>query len=367
MEEEATKAKKVPLHNIHESYNAKIIPFAGFYMPVRYTSDKEEHLAVRNKAGIFDVSHMGEFKVTGPQALDLLQWITTNDVSKLSPGKIQYTTMPNGKGGIVDDLLIYNIDHNAYMVVVNAANIEKDRNWINQNNQWDADITDISDDIVLLAIQGPKATEILQSLTETNLYDIPFYTFKKGTFAGISDVIISATGYTGEPGFELYLPAKHAENIWKKILAEGEPYGLIPVGLGARDTLRLEAGLCLYGNDIDDTTSPIEAKLGWITKFDKDFIDKERLQKQKEEGVSRKLVSFEMIEKGIPRHGYDIYDRNNQKIGHVTSGTMSPSLNKGIGMGYVSTHYSKPDTEIYIQIRNKNLKAKTLKGPFIKK
>lgn len=357
--------KKIQLNDLHASLGGKMVPFAGYNMPVRYSSDIEEHMTVRNGVGIFDVSHMGEFMITGPKALDLIQKVTSNDASKLEDGKAQYSCLPNDKGGIVDDLLVYKLKDEEYMLVVNASNIEKDWNWIEQHNTEGAIMENISDDISLFAVQGPKATAVLQKLTETNLDEVKFYTFTHGEFAGVKDVIMSATGYTGAGGFELYVKNEDAEEVWNKIMEAGHPEGIKPIGLGARDTLRLEMGFCLYGNDIDDTTSPLEAGLGWITKFTKDFINSENLKKQKEEGVTRKLVGFKMIDKGIPRHDYIIEDAEGNEIGKVTSGTMSPVLNHGIGLGYVKKEFSSPGSEIYIAVRNRKLKAEVSKLPLI--
>lgn len=357
--------KRIPLHDLHVSLGGKMVGFAGFEMPVRYSSDKDEHLAVRNAVGVFDVSHMGEFMVTGPKALDLIQKITSNDASKLVNGQAQYSCLPNDKGGIVDDLIVYKFAEEAYMLVVNAGNIEKDWQWISSQNAMGAEMKNSSDDIALFAVQGPKAAATLQKLTDINLSEIKFYHFRKGTLAG-KEMIISGTGYTGAGGFELYVDKADADYVWKAIFEAGAEFDIKPIGLGARDTLRLEMGYCLYGNDIDDNTSPIEAGLGWITKFTKDFINAAALKKQKEEGVQKKLVGFEMIERGIPRHGYQIIDSDGNQIGEVTSGTMSPLLNNGIGLGYVQTEYAQPDTEIFIAVRNKNLAAKVVKPPFIK-
>lgn len=344
-----------------------MVPFAGYNMPVSYTGLNEEHLTVRNAVGVFDVSHMGEFILKGEKAVDLIQRVTSNDAAALSDGKVQYSCLPNGKGGIVDDLLVYRIDAKTYMLVVNASNIEKDWSWITKHNDMGVEMHDISDKTSLLAVQGPKAVNALQKLTDIDLSDMPYYTFKKGKFNGIENVLISNTGYTGAGGFEIYFENEHAEKMWDAIFKAGEEFGIKPVGLGARDTLRLEMGFCLYGNDIDDTTSPIEAGLGWITKFNKDFVNKNELLEQKEKGVSKKLVGFEMIDRGIPRHDYEIADAEGKTIGKVTSGTQSPSLQKGIGMGYVPSQYSKPDSEIFIKIRDKALKAKVVKLPFLKK
>ncbi|WP_299577935.1 glycine cleavage system aminomethyltransferase GcvT [uncultured Sunxiuqinia sp.] len=359
--------KKTALNQLHKQAGGKMVEFAGYEMPVEFSGIKDEHLTVRNGVGVFDVSHMGEFWVKGPKAAALVQKLTTNDISKLRMGQAQYTCFPNGKGGIVDDLLVYYYEPEKYLLVVNASNIEKDWDWVVSQNQEGAELENASDRISLLAIQGPKAMEVLQKLTRVNLSDIPFYTFVTDEFAGIDDVIISATGYTGSGGFELYFDNAHAEAIYKAIFEAGEEFGIKPIGLGARDTLRLEMGFCLYGNDIDDTTSPIEAGLGWITKFneDNDFIDKELLSVQKTEGVERKLRGFEMIDRGIPRHGYELTDQNGVVIGQVTSGTQSPMLNKGIGMGYVAKEYSAFGTEIYVKVRTKLLKAKVVKVPFV--
>lgn len=359
------EVKKVPLNDQHEKLGAKMIPFAGFNMPVRYSSDKEEHNTVREGVGVFDVSHMGEFMLRGPQALDLIQWISSNDASKLVDGQAQYSCLPNDIGGIVDDLLIYKIKDEEYMLVVNASNIEKDWNWIQSQNRQKVEMENISDDVVLLAVQGPKATDTLQKLTDVNLSEVKFYTFVKDKLAG-KEMIISATGYTGSGGFELYVNKDDAVEVWNKVFEAGEEFGIKPIGLGSRDTLRLEKGFCLYGNDITDKTSPLEAGLGWVTKFTKKFVNSENLKAQKESGVLRKLVGFEMIDRGIPRQGYELVDEDGKKVGEVTSGTMAPSLNLGIGMGYVTKEYSLPDTEIYVQVRNKNLKAKVVKPPFLK-
>lgn len=358
--------KKTALYKKHVELGAKMVPFAGYEMPVQYTGVKDEHQTVRQAVGVFDVSHMGEFKVKGKNALALLQKVTSNDVSKLFPGKVQYSCLPNGNGGIVDDLLVYMMAEDEYLLVVNASNIEKDWEWINSHNDRGATLENLSDDYALLAVQGPDATEALQGLCELNLSEMKYYTFAEGIFAGVENVIISATGYTGAGGFELYVPEEYAETVWDAVFKAGEPKGIKPAGLAARDTLRLEMGFCLYGNDIDDSTSPIEAGLGWITKFTKDFIDADLLQKQKEEGVKKKLVAFELLDKGIPRKDYPIEDSDANQIGEVTSGTMSPSLNKAIGLGYVKTDFRKPDTEIFIRVRNKSLRAKIVKLPFYK-
>lgn len=356
---------KTALFNKHVSLGAKMVPFAGFEMPVQYSGLTEEHFAVREKVGIFDVSHMGQFFVEGKGAKDLLQYVTTNNVETLKNGKAQYSCLPNENGGIVDDLIIYKIEDEKYLVVVNASNIEKDWNHINKYNQFDAQLSNVSDEMSLIAIQGPKAVETLQKLTEVNLSEIPYYNFTIGEVSGVKDVIISNTGYTGSGGFEIYFKNADAEKLWDDITKAGEEFGLIPCGLGARDTLRLEKGFCLYGNDIDDTTSPIEAGLGWITKFDKDFISKEIFEKQKEEGVNKKLVAFEMQEKAIPRHNYPVVDAEGNVIGNVTSGTMSPMKKVGIGLAYVDKPLNKLGSEIFIQIRNKNIPAKVVKIPFV--
>jgi aminomethyltransferase len=358
--------KTVPLHQVHIDLGAKIVPFAGFEMPVRYSSDLDEHHAVRNSVGVFDVSHMGEFSIKGPKALDLIQKVTSNDASALFDGKVQYSYLPNATGGVVDDLLVYRIAEDDYFLVVNASNIEKDWNWIQSHNSEGASMENLSDSLCLFAVQGPNATAVLQKLTETDLASMDYYTFKIGEMADINHVIISATGYTGAGGFEIYVKNEDAEKMWKSIFEAGEEFGIKPVGLGARDTLRLEKGFCLYGNDIDDTTSPLEAGLGWVTKFTKDFINSEDLKKQKEEGLKRKLVGFEMIDRGIPRGHYELADADGNKLGEVTSGTQSPTLQKGIGIGYVPAAFSKPDTEIFVKVRDKLLKAKTVKMPFVK-
>ena len=357
--------KKVQLNDVHESLGAKMVPFAGYNMPVRYSSDIEEHNTVRDAVGIFDVSHMGEFLVSGPHALELIQKVTSNDASKLEIGKAQYSCLPNDQGGIVDDLLVYKIREEEYMLVVNASNIDKDWNWISQYNSMGATMKNISDDFSLFAVQGPKATQVLQKLTSVDLSTIKFYTFEVGDFAGIEHVIISATGYTGAGGFEIYLHNRDAEKAWHKILQAGEEFGIKPIGLGARDTLRMEMGYCLYGNDIDDSTSPLEAGLGWITKFTKDFVNSDALQHQKQLGVEKKLVGFKMLDRGIPRHDYEIQDGSGRTIGRVTSGTMSPTLSQGIGLGYVETQSSSPGTEVFIAVRNKKLKAQVQKLPLI--
>lgn len=360
--------KYVTLNDKHIELGAKMVPFAGFNMPVQYEGVNAEHETVRNGVGVFDVSHMGEFLITGEKALNLIERVTSNDVSRLTDGKAQYAYLPNETGGIVDDLIIYRFNAEKYLLVVNASNIEKDWNWISKYNEGiGAEMRNLSDDYSLLAIQGPKAAEAMQSLTSVNLNEIPYYSFEVGDFAGVEHVIISATGYTGSGGFEIYCKNSETEQIWNKVFEAGASFGIKPIGLAARDTLRLEMGFCLYGNDIDDTTSPFEAGLGWVTKFTKDFVNSEFLQKQKEEGVSRKLIAFELIDRGIPRHDYEITDGKGTTIGKVTSGTMSPSLKVGIGLGYVPTAVSTIDSEIFIKIRDKELKAKVVKAPFYKK
>src|ERR1700750_98061 len=359
--------KITPFTHKHLALNAKMAEFAGYNMPISYSGINDEHLAVRNNAGVFDVSHMGEFILKGPGALDLIQSLTSNDASKLNAGQAQYSCLPNATGGIIDDLLVYCIKKDdVYMLVVNAANIEKDWNWIKKNNT-EVKLEDISSKTCLLAVQGPNATKILQPLTSMDLMNLKYYNFVKGNFAGVDNVLISATGYTGAGGVEIYFEDKDgaAEKIWDAIFEVGDPYGLKPIGLGARDTLRLEMGYCLYGNDIDDTTSPLEAGLGWITKFTKEFTDKDFLQKQKEQGLTRKLVGFEMIDRGIPRHDYPITDASGMTIGYVTSGTQSPSLNKAIGLGYVRDTFSNVDAKIYIKVRDKLLQARVVKLPFL--
>ena len=359
--------KSTPFTNKHIALGAKMAEFAGYNMPISYTGINDEHAAVRKNAGVFDVSHMGEFILKGENSLDLIQRVTSNDASKLTNGKAQYSCLPNDNAGIVDDLLVYCIEENkVYMLVVNASNIEKDWDWISKHNSKNVEMHNISDKTCLLAIQGPNATKILQPLTEMDILNLKYYTFVKGKFAGIDNVLISATGYTGAGGVEIYFEDRDevADKIWDAIFKIGNPQGLKPIGLGARDTLRLEMGFCLYGNDIDDTTSPLEAGLGWITKFTKDFTAKNILETQKAEGVKRKLVGFEMIDKGIPRHNYEIKDASGNRIGYVTSGTQSPSLQKAIGMGYVTIENAVIDTEIFIAVRDKMLKAKVVKIPF---
>jgi aminomethyltransferase len=359
--------KSTALTNKHISLGAKMVPFAGYNMPVSYTGLNEEHHVVRNSVGVFDVSHMGEFILKGEHALDLIQSVTSNDASVLSAGKAQYSCLPNNDGGIVDDLIVYCVDAQTYMLVVNASNIEKDWNWISKHNTKGVDMKNISEDTSLLAVQGPKAILALQKLTDVTLADIPYYNFVKGKFNGVDNVVISNTGYTGAGGFEIYFENQYAEKMWDDIFEAGKEFGIKPIGLGARDTLRLEMGFCLYGNDIDDTTSPMEAGLGWITKFTKNFTNRQHIEAQKVNGVSKKLVGFEMIDRGIPRHDYQIVNAEGAVIGKVTSGTQSPSLNKAIGMGYVSTAYAKAETEIFILIRDKAIKAKVCKIPFLKK
>ena len=360
--------KNTPFTEKHIALGAKMADFAGFNMPISYTGINDEHATVRNAAGVFDVSHMGEFMVKGPHALELIQRITTNDASKLTAGKAQYSCMPNETGGIVDDLLVYCIKENeVYMLVVNAGNIDKDWNWITQYNTNNAELQNISDDTCLLAIQGPTATKILQPLTDIDILNLPYYTFAKGKFAGVENVLISATGYTGSGGVEIYFENKDgaADKIWDAIFDAGKTAGIKPIGLGARDTLRLEKGFCLYGMDINDTTSPIEAGLGWVTKFTKDFTSKAIFEKQKAEGVMQKLVGFEMLEKGIARHDYEIKDFEGASIGKVTSGTQAPSLGKAIGMGYVDTKFSAIGSEIFVKVRSTLLRAVVVKVPFV--
>ena len=360
--------KNTPFTQKHIALGAKMAPFAGYNMPISYSGINDEHHTVRRAAGVFDVSHMGEFILKGEGALDLIQRVTSNDASKLTAGKAQYSCLPNEQGGIVDDLLVYCIEENkVYMLVVNASNIEKDWDWIQKHNDQGVEMHNISDDTCLLAVQGPNATKILQSLTEMDILNLKYYTFVKGEFAGVKNVLVSATGYTGAGGVEIYFENKddNADKIWKAIFEAGAAQGIKPIGLAARDTLRLEMGYSLYGNDIDDTTSPLEAGLGWITKLSKEnFVAKDILQKQKEEGIKRKLVGFEMVDKGIPRHHYEICDKDGNQIGYVTSGTQSPSLGKAIGMGYVTVEHSSFDSAIYIKVRDKQLQAKVVKIPF---
>jgi len=355
--------KTTPFTNLHIALGAKMHEFAGYNMPIEYSGINDEHLTVRNAVGVFDVSHMGEIWVKGPKALSFLQKITSNNVSALEIGKVQYSCFPNGRGGIVDDLLVYHYEHAKYLLVVNASNIEKDWNWCVANNTEGVELEKASDWMAQLAIQGPKANDLLQKLTSEDLSLIPYYAFKTANFAGVENVILSNTGYTGAGGFELYFYTDQAIKIWNALFEAGAEYGIKPIGLGARDTLRLEKGFALYGNDIDDTTSPIEAGLGWITKFveGKDFIDRALLENQKMNGVNRKLVRFELVERGIPRHGYDIVNENNELIGQVTSGTMLPDNKKGIGMGYVLTQYAQNDLKIFVKIRSKNFEATIVK------
>jgi aminomethyltransferase len=359
--------KNTALNEIHIELGAKMVPFAGYNMPVQYEGVNIEHETVRSGVGVFDVSHMGEFELKGPNALALIQKVSSNDASVLVDGKAQYSCMPNGKGGIVDDLIIYRISQDHYFLVVNASNIEKDWNWISSHNDLGVEMNNLSDEYSLLAIQGPKAAEAMQTLTSIDLSNMVYYTFQFGTFADVENVMVSATGYTGSGGFEIYVKNENVAQVWASVFEAGESFGIKPIGLAARDTLRLEMGFCLYGNDINDTTSPLEAGLGWITKFTKDFVDSDYLKAQKETGVSRKLVAFEMIERGIPRHDYRILDANNQNIGIVTSGTMSPSMKIGIGLGYVEVANTSLDSEIFIEIRDKGVKAKIVKLPFYKK
>jgi aminomethyltransferase len=357
--------KTLVLKNKHLQLGAKMVPFAGFEMPVQYEGVIAEHLVVRERVGVFDVSHMGEFLIEGPKALDLIQYVTSNDASKLAIGNIQYSCFPNETGGIVDDLLVYRIKEEQYLLVVNAGNIQKDWDWINiQNIHFKAVIKNISDQYCLFAVQGPKAIEVLQKLSSVNLSEIKYYTFKVGPFAGVDHVILSATGYTGAGGFEIYVSIDKAEMVWDAIFKAGEDVNIKPIGLAARDTLRLEMGYCLYGNDINNETSPIEAGLSWITKFNKDFVNCKSLLEQKEKGVNKKLIGFELSDKGIPRHDYPVLNSKGEKIGIVTSGTMSPSLKKPIGMAYVLAEYSKNGTEIFIEVRGKSLKAKVCQFPF---
>lgn len=358
--------KNTALSTIHEALGAKMVPFAGYNMPVSYEGVNIEHETVRNGVGVFDVSHMGEFLITGPNALDLIQRVTSNDASKLVDGQAQYSCFPNESNGIVDDLIVYRLNQEKWLLVVNASNIDKDWNWISSHNSMGAEMKNLSEDYSLLAIQGPKAVEAMQSLTSVDLNEIKFYTFRVADFAGIEHVIISATGYTGSGGFEIYCKNSEVTQIWKKVFQAGADWEIKPIGLAARDTLRLEMGYCLYGNDIDDTTSPIEAGLSWITKFTKDFINAKNLKKEKEHGPERRLIAFELNERGIPRQGYDIVDGQGKVIGNVTSGTMSPSLGKGIGMGYVPSIMKDVGTQIHIQIRKNAVPATIIKLPFYK-
>ncbi|HRH70841.1 MAG TPA: glycine cleavage system aminomethyltransferase GcvT [Flavobacteriales bacterium] len=368
--ETTTDLKRTALTHIHEALGAKMVPFAGYLMPVQYTGVNDEHHTVRNSVGVFDVSHMGEFIVRGPGALDLIQKLTSNDASKLTPGKVQYSCLPNGKGGIVDDLLVYRMEHGTdhhYVLVVNASNIQKDWEWIKSHNTFDAQLEDISDRMSLLAVQGPKATDTLKGFFTEDIGAMPYYTAMYSEMKGVGLVLISSTGYTGAGGYEIYVPNPLAEAAWKAIFEAGVAYGIKPAGLASRDTLRLEMGFCLYGNDIDDTTSPMEAGLGWITKFTKDFTDSALLKAQKENGTARKLVGFELVERGIPRHDHPVLDEHGKAIGKVTSGTMSPTLQKPIGMAYVPTSMAKEGTPIWIDIRGKALKGVVVKLPFLAK
>lgn len=364
---ETTTLKNTALSETHIKLGAKMVPFAGYNMPVSYEGINAEHETVRNGVGVFDVSHMGEFILKGDNALSLIQSVTSNDASKLTDGKAQYSCLPNTTGGIVDDLIVYRIDEQTYMLVVNASNIEKDWNWLKQQDKWNVEMHNISDKTSLLAVQGPDAAKVLQKLTAVNLSEIPYYCFAKGEFAGAKNVVISNTGYTGAGGFEIYFENQYASQIWDALFDAGKEYGIKPIGLGARDTLRLEMGFCLYGNDIDDSTSPLEAGLGWITKFTKDFTNSVALKEQKEKGVEKKLMGFEMIDRGIPRHGYTLCDEAGNHIGHVTSGTQSPTLQKAIGMGYISTPQATEGNIIFVNVRDKMLKAKVIKVPFLKK
>lgn len=358
--------KKTALTDVHIALGAKMVPFAGFNMPVQYTGINDEHETVRTAVGMFDVSHMGEFILKGEKALDLIQKVSSNDASKLYDGKVQYGYLPNENGGIVDDFLTYKIDDKTYLLVVNASNIDKDWDWISKFNTEGVEMKNISDETSLFAVQGPKAADALQKLTDIDLAPMEYYSFQKGVFAGIENVLVSATGYTGAGGFEIYVANENAEKVWNAIMEAGQEFGIKPIGLGARDTLRLEMGFCLYGNDIDDNTSPLAAGLGWVTKFSKDFVNSENLKAEKEKGVSQKLVGFEMIDRGIPRHDYEIVDAEGNKIGRVTSGTQSPSLKKSIGLGYVDAAFAKEGTEIFISIRNQPIKAIVRKPPFVK-
>ncbi|MCF6351751.1 MAG: glycine cleavage system aminomethyltransferase GcvT [Cyclobacteriaceae bacterium] len=359
------EAEKLILNDIHIALGGKLIPFAGYNMPVRYTSDIEEHMAVRNGVGVFDVSHMGEFFLRGPKALDLIQKITSNDASKLTSGRAQYSCFPNNNGGIIDDLIVYKMSDEEYMLVVNASNMQKDWDWVTSHNDLGVEVENASNQYCLFAVQGPKATDVLQKLTDVNLSKIKYYHFKQGAIAGASNVIISATGYTGSGGFELYVKNADAKTVWNAIFKAGKDQDIKPIGLGARDTLRMEMGFCLYGNDINDTTSPIEAGLGWITKFTKEFTNVNALKAQKENGVSKKLVGFKMIDRGIPRQDYIVENEAGEEIGIVTSGTQSPMLSKGIGMGYVKIEYAAPETIIYVAVRKRKLKAIIKKLPLV--
>lgn len=358
--------KQIPLHALHVSLGAKIVPFGGFEMPVRYSSDLEEHHTVRNGVGVFDVSHMGEFLVKGKGALAFIQKVSANDASVLTGGKVQYSYLPNEQGGVVDDLLVYRNGEDDYMLVVNASNIDKDWSWISQFKTDDVTLTNISDQTCLFAVQGPKAAATIQKLTEVPVGNLEYYTFTKGSLAGVDDIIISATGYTGAGGFEIYVGREHAAHVWAEIFKAGEEYGIKPIGLGARDTLRLEMGYCLYGNDIDDSTSPLEAGLGWVTKFNKDFVGSAVIRARKESGLQKKLVGIELVERGVPRPHYEITDAEGVKIGEVTSGTQSPTLQKGVALGYVPVASAKPGTEVYIKVRDKLIKARISKLPFVR-
>ncbi len=359
--------KQVALNHVHEALGAKMVPFAGFNMPVQYEGVNIEHDTVRNGVGVFDVSHMGLFKISGPNALALVQKVTSNDASTLTNGKAQYSYFPNDNGGVVDDIITYKVSDEEYLMVVNASNIDKDWNWVSSKNDVNATMENLSDGYSLLAIQGPKAVEAMQSLTDLDLAAIKFYHFETGTFAGVENVIVSATGYTGSGGFEIYAKNEDVEAIWNKVFEAGAAWDIKPIGLAARDTLRLEMGYCLYGNEITDETSPLEAGLGWVTKFTKEFTNSENLKAEKEAGIKNKLVGFELIERGIPRHDYEIVDKDGNVIGKVTSGTQSPSLGKGIGMGYVPKEFSTEGSEIYIRIRKNDVLAKVVKTPFYKK
>lgn len=359
--------KQVPLNDVHVALGAKMVPFAGFNMPVQYEGVNIEHETVRNGVGVFDVSHMGIFKISGDKALDLIQKVTSNDASVLVKGKAQYSYLPNNEGGIVDDIITYKVSETEYLMVVNASNIDKDFEWISSQNTMNATFENLSDEYSLLAIQGPKANEAMQSLTNVDLANLKFYTFENGTFAGKNNVIVSATGYTGSGGIEIYAKNEDIEDIWNAVLEAGKSFGIKPIGLAARDTLRLEMGYCLYGNEINDTTSPLEAGLGWVTKFTKEFVNSENIKAEKEAGIKNKLIGFELIDRGIPRHDYEIVDVEGNVIGKVTSGTQSPSLGKGIGLGYVTKDFAAEGTEIFIRIRKNDVKAKVVKTPFYKK
>lgn len=358
--------KRIPLHDLHVTLGAKIVPFGGFEMPVRYSSDLEEHHTVRNGVGVFDVSHMGEFLVSGPGALSFIQYISANDASVLTDGKVQYSYLPNDHGGAVDDLLIYRINEEEYFLVVNASNIEKDWSWISRFKPDDVTLTNLSDRTCLFAVQGPKATAVVQELTDIPLASMEYYSFAKGTVAGVENVLVSATGYTGAGGFEIYVNNEDAEHVWNALFEAGKEFDIKPIGLGARDTLRLEMGYCLYGNDIDDNTSPLEAGLGWVTKFNKTFIGSEILLSQKTNGLKSKLVGLELLERGIPRPHYEVTDAEGNKLGEVTSGTQSPTLQKGVALAYVPAGYSKPGTELYVKIRERLFKARVTRPPFVK-